>query len=647
MNKKRLMHTPLQDLPNDVLKYCFSFIPGSYVTVGPVSKHFYSNYSTLGIHESASFNAADTLLQIGRNKRTTVGAVSSDLQLTEYCFIVGAPDKFMEKVCTEAAIKSRRDILDCSETFGINCKNIIERNSRGYSNRRIMDKLAEEGNLDMIKYLVRKYHLIRENSFSRIDDVFEGEDEGVIEGRLVFSGIDSVFNGAAKKGHLDILQWINENFPNYLNRTQTEHESMLEENGSYMFDTVFSEGNLATIKWFVDNIDLNIDSEEIYRMVAWRGELRIFEAMRGYYEPAIFNEEIFEVAALRGNVELLDYLYQNNCPFYSSENMYSKVLDQHDNDKALLAVKWLCCHNFPWDEETCASAASNKNLSALKWVRNEGCPWDERTLVEASWGYCGSKSDITEMIQYCIQHGCPLSSRACQYAMHNSDDSAALEVLKLLRTYSCPWDEKTCEDAADRQNFESLIWAKSNGCPWNPNTFLKVLSSRSITVIEYFLRSENELLSLDGIFERVFSSGGELGPHLGDKISDDSIIAKLKVLRSYGLPLTARACFLAAHLGRLRALQWLKYMECPWDVATCTGAVCGFQPEILKYAHENGCEWNENTYGWCFKYATEDEPLSSSVKMLQYLEENNCPKPSEIDRLFREMKAGSQPLSKE
>ena len=636
-NKRRLspacenreeLSTSLQDLPNDVLKYCFSFIPGSYITVGPVSKHFYSNYSTLGIHESATLNSANILLQIRKNKRTTAGAVSSDLQLTEYCFIIGAPDKFMEKVCVEAAIKSRRDILDCSETFGINCKNIIEHNSHRPYTRRIMDKLAEEGNLDMIEYLVEKYDLIHENSFSRIDDVFEGE--GVLERRLFFCGIDDVFKGAVKKGHLDTLQWINENFPKYMNRTQTEHETMLEENGHYMFDTVFSEGDLATITWFVDNVDLNIDNEDIYRMVAWRGELHVFEAIRGYYEPAIFNEEIFEVAALSGNVELLDYLYQNNCPFDSSENMYSKVLDQRDKDKALLAIKWLRRHNFPWDEETCASAASNKNLSALKWVRNEGCPWDERTLVEASWRYRGCKSDITEMIEYCIQHGCPLSSRTCQYAMHNSDDSIALEVLKLLRKHSCPWDEKTCEDAANYENFESLIWAKSNGCPWNPSTFLKVLSYGSISVIEYFLRSENQLLSLDGIFEMVFSSSRELGLYLGDKISDDSIIAKLKLLRSYGLPLTARSCFLAAYRGRLRVLQWLKYVECPWDAATCTGAVCGSKPEILKYAHENGCEWDENTYSWCFSYAVEDEPLSSSVKMLQYLEENNCPKPSAI-----------------
>jgi len=55
---------------NDIMNLIFSFIPGSYVTIAPLSKQFYSDYSTRGIHESAAFNSADSLLKIGRNKRT-------------------------------------------------------------------------------------------------------------------------------------------------------------------------------------------------------------------------------------------------------------------------------------------------------------------------------------------------------------------------------------------------------------------------------------------------------------------------------------------------------------------------------------------------------------------------------------------------
>lgn len=96
-SEEEMPSASISDLPNDLLKYCFSFIPGCYVTVAPVSRQFFSNYSTLGIHESAAFNSPDVLLKVGRNKRTTVDAVSNDVNLTEYAFINNAPEDFMLK----------------------------------------------------------------------------------------------------------------------------------------------------------------------------------------------------------------------------------------------------------------------------------------------------------------------------------------------------------------------------------------------------------------------------------------------------------------------------------------------------------------------------------------------------------------------
>ena len=39
--------------------------------------------------------------------------------------------------------------------------------------------------------------------------------------------------------------------------------------------------------------------------------------------------------------------------------------------------------------------------------------------------------------------------------------------------------------------------------------------------------------------------------------------------------------------------------------------------EILKYAHENGCKWNEYTCMYAAKYG--------HLECLKYLHENNCP----------------------
>lgn len=66
----------ISDLPNYLLKHCFSFISGSYITVAPVSRRFFSSYATISIDDSDTVNSADTLLKIGKNKRTTADALS-------------------------------------------------------------------------------------------------------------------------------------------------------------------------------------------------------------------------------------------------------------------------------------------------------------------------------------------------------------------------------------------------------------------------------------------------------------------------------------------------------------------------------------------------------------------------------------------
>ena len=58
----------ISDLPNDLLKHCFSFIPGSYVKVAPVCRQFFRNYCTVGIDDSLTALSTNVLLKIGQNK---------------------------------------------------------------------------------------------------------------------------------------------------------------------------------------------------------------------------------------------------------------------------------------------------------------------------------------------------------------------------------------------------------------------------------------------------------------------------------------------------------------------------------------------------------------------------------------------------
>ena len=40
-------------------------------------------------------------------------------------------------------------------------------------------------------------------------------------------------------------------------------------------------------------------------------------------------------------------------------------------------------------------------------------------------------------------------------------------MLKWARAKGCPWDERTCYEAAKEGHLEVFQWARDNGCPWN------------------------------------------------------------------------------------------------------------------------------------------------------------------------------------
>ena len=62
------------------------------------------------------------------------------------------------------------------------------------------------------------------------------------------------------------------------------------------------------------------------------------------------NVNLFKIASRVGNLSVITYLNENNCP---------------------------------WDRDTCWGAARNGNLDCLKYAHDNGCPWDEDTCTNA------------------------------------------------------------------------------------------------------------------------------------------------------------------------------------------------------------------------------------------------------------------------
>jgi hypothetical protein len=90
----------------------------------------------------------------------------------------------------------------------------------------------------------------------------------------------------------------------------------------------------------------------------------------------------------------------------------------------------------------------------------------------------------------------------------------------------------------------------------------------------------------------------------------------LKYAHENGCPWDEDTCMHAAWKGQLECLKYAHENGCKWNANTCTYAAENGNLECLRYAHENGCKWNANT---C-TYAA----WKGQLECLKYAHENGC-----------------------
>ena len=91
----------------------------------------------------------------------------------------------------------------------------------------------------------------------------------------------------------------------------------------------------------------------------------------------------------------------------------------------------------------------------------------------------------------------------------------------------------------------------------------------------------------------------------------------LQWARQNGCEWDEDTCKLAAKGGHLEVLQWAHENGCPWDENTCEYAAYGGHLEVLQWARENGCPWDEKTSAGAAE--------GGHLEVLQWADENECP----------------------
>ena len=121
----------------------------------------------------------------------------------------------------------------------------------------------------------------------------------------------------------------------------------------------------------------------------------------------------------------------------------------------LACLAFLHEHGCPWNEYTCACAASAGNLACLTYAHERGCPWDALTCI------CAARKGHLACLTYAREHGCPWDADTCRTAAQNGH----LACLKYAHEHGCAWDKYTSSGAAQNGYLDCLAYLREHGCP--------------------------------------------------------------------------------------------------------------------------------------------------------------------------------------
>ena len=119
---------------------------------------------------------------------------------------------------------------------------------------------------------------------------------------------------------------------------------------------------------------------------------------------------------------------------------------------------------FPWDVDTCASAALHGHLDCMAYAYEHGCPWNVKTCDFAVLG------GHLDCLVYAHERGCPWDARICDSAVMGDH----LDCLVYAHEHGCPWDidinRNICTRAAQYGHLDCMAYAHERGCPYNDLT---------------------------------------------------------------------------------------------------------------------------------------------------------------------------------
>jgi len=223
------------------------------------------------------------------------------------------------------------------------------------------------------------------------------------------------------------------------------------------YEVLSRNGHIQALKWFHEQ-----ETNKNHR-ISW-DEWTSAEAARG------------------GNLNVLQYLRENNCPM--NELCYSEAA----RGGHMHILRWLQEINCSSNTWSYIMAIQGGFYHVIQWLDSQQCPFNE-------WSFTWSineddySSDDTEIHMltcakargYNINDPPLVSTMAAQHGQ--------LDILKWLKEKNLPWDEWTTAAAAYAGHLHILQWLRQHDCPWNHLT-IKAAQDRGHDLISEWAKSQ-------------------------------------------------------------------------------------------------------------------------------------------------------------
>lgn len=262
---------------------------------------------------------------------------------------------------------------------------------------------------------------------------------------------------------------------------------------------------------------------------------------------------------------------------------------------------------FEYDHTSCTTAAKFGNLEILRWLREVmNCKWIKET---SKWA---AMSGNIEILRYVLVNGCEYSTDLLNSAIAGESVDCVKFVCELKDRTAFTPSQCDCKVAASLGNLPLLKCLRS----FMADSLIDMIPMQAATIgsldiLKYCLETEGKIPQ-KYVAQCAISEG-----HV-------EILAWLRDV--FNFKFDSLSYNIAAIYGRVGVLQWLLDNNYPSGGELeyhgsrsfiCTNAVRERKFESLKWLHDNGFPWNEDTF--CAAIAI------GNLEIVKYLCQNKCP----------------------